>query len=296
MLRELKTFVAVAREGTFTAAGEKIGLTQAAVSAQMQRLEAALGFALFDRTGRSARLNARGREVLERAQELLQLFGGLGSGAAGAQAAVTVELGAIASVQRSVLPQVLADFHRRMPRCRSRVLPGLSMELLDLVDAGEIDMAAVIRPPFPLQGDLRWTTLAHEPFRLLVPRDAKGEDWAELLAGQPFVRYDRASFGGRQVDRFLRAAHLRVREVCELDELDAIVRLVAHGVGVALVPQTASHRRWPAGVRAVDLGRHTFHRDIGLVHRAAQDPASPAGLLAQGLREAYAQAAGAARA
>ena len=287
MLRELRTFVAVAREGTFTAAGEKIGLTQAAVSAQMQRLESELGFALFDRTGRSARLNARGREVLERAQELLALFGGLGSGATGSQAAVTVELGAIASVQRSVLPRVLAAFHRQLPRCRSRVVPGLSMELLDRVDAGEIGMAAVIRPPFALQGDLRWNTLAHEPFRLLVPRSTEGEDWAELLASHPFVRYDRASFGGRQVDRFLRAAQLRVREVCELDELDAIVRLVANGVGAALVPQTASHGRWPAGVRAIDLGRHTFHRDIGLVHRAGLDPDSPAGLLARLLSEAY---------
>ena len=54
MIRELKTFIAVAREGTFAAAGQKIGLTQAAVSAQMQRLEAELGFVLFDRTGRSA--------------------------------------------------------------------------------------------------------------------------------------------------------------------------------------------------------------------------------------------------
>ena len=58
MIRELKTLVAVAREGTFAAAGQKIGLTQAAVSAQMQRLEGELGFELFDRSGRSARLNS----------------------------------------------------------------------------------------------------------------------------------------------------------------------------------------------------------------------------------------------
>jgi DNA-binding transcriptional LysR family regulator len=50
------------------------------------------------------------------------------------------------------------------------------MELLNLVDAGEIDMAAIIRPPFSLQSDLRWTTLAHEAFRLLVPRHVEGDD------------------------------------------------------------------------------------------------------------------------
>jgi DNA-binding transcriptional LysR family regulator len=161
------------------------------------------------------------------------------------------------------------------------------MELLNQVDAGDIAMAAIIRPPFSLHSDLRWSTLAHEPFRLLVPRHVDGNDWSELLSREPFVRYDRASFGGRQVDRFLRAAHLNVQQVCELDELDAIVRLVANGVGVALVPQTATHRRWPAAVRAIDLGPHTFHRDIGLVHRANRSLSEPARLFAQLICSAY---------
>lgn len=287
MIRELKTLMAVAREGTFAAAGEQIGLTQAAVSAQMQRLEADLGFQLFDRTGRSARLNAMGHQTLAQAQELLRLYNELGSSNTGQPATVPVNVGAIASVQRSLLPDALGKFHKQVPGCRTRVVPGLSMELLNLVDAGDIAMAAIIRPPFSLHGDLRWSTLVHEPFRLLVPRHVDGNDWADLLSSQPFVRYDRASFGGRQVDRFLRAAHLNVQQVCELDELDAIVRLVANGVGVALVPQTATHRKWPAAVRAIDLGHHTFHRDIGLVHRASRSLSEPARLLADLIRNAY---------
>ena len=73
MLRELQTLLAVAQHGTFAAAGERIGLTQGAVSAQIQRLEEELGFPLFDRTGRSATLNAAGRETLARAQEIVSL-------------------------------------------------------------------------------------------------------------------------------------------------------------------------------------------------------------------------------
>jgi len=287
MIRELKTLVAVAREGTFSAAGEKIGLTQAAVSAQMQRLEEELGFELFDRTGRSARLNTMGHQTVQQAQELIRLYQNLGSRKVGAPATVFVNLGAIASAQRSLLPEALAKFHKQSPGCRTHVLPGLSMELLNLVDAGEIDMAIVIRPPFSLQSDLQWTTLAREPFRLIVPRNVEGDDWAELLATRPFVRYDRASFGGRQVDRFLRAMHVSVREMCEVDELDAIVRLVAHGLGVALVPQTATHRRWPAAVRVIDLGDQTFHRDIGLVHRSRRTLNEPVRLLAKLIAGAY---------
>lgn len=287
MIKELKTLVAVAREGTFAAAGGKIGLTQAAVSAQMQRLEEELGFALFDRTGRSARLNAAGHQTLAQAQELIRLYDHLGSRALGRPQGVLLHVGAIASVQRSRLPEALTRFHRQCPDARTRVVPGLSMELLNQVDAGDIDMAAIIRPPFALQSDLRWTTLVQEPFRLLVPRGVAGDDWAHLLSTQPFIRYDRASFGGRQVDRFLRAAHIEVQQVCEADELDAIVRLVAGGLGVALLPQLAAQRRWPAAVRAVDLGAHTFHREIGLVHRARRSLGEPARLLAQLVRAAY---------
>ncbi len=287
MIRELKTLLAVAREGTFAAAGDKIGLTQAAVSAQMQRLEEQLGFALFARTGRSARINAVGRRALAQAQEVIRLFDNLGIVPAGEHAAVLLRVGAIASVQKGRLADALTQFHKALPACRTHVVPGVSMRLLDRLDAGEIDLAVMIRPPFALQGDLHWTTLAHEPFRLIVPRRTRGQDWAELLSTLPFVRYERTSFGGRQVERFLHAAQIAVREVSELDELDAIHRLVANGVGVSLVPETGLQGRWPAGIRAVDLGQHTFHRDIGLVLRRDLAPDAPAQVLVRALRTTY---------
>lgn len=75
MILELRTFIAVARHGTFAAAGERIGLTQSAVSSQIKRLEESLGFALFDRTGRSATLNTAGGETLARAEEIVAMTG-----------------------------------------------------------------------------------------------------------------------------------------------------------------------------------------------------------------------------
>ncbi|NML47517.1 LysR family transcriptional regulator [Ramlibacter sp. G-1-2-2] len=290
MIRELKTLIAVAREGTFAAAGDRIGLTQAAVSAQMQRLEAELGFALFDRTGRSARLNARGAEVLEQAQELVRLYGTIGTRAGLAAPAALVTVGAIASVQRSLLPQALARFHREHPDTRTRIVPGVSSALIDAVDAREVEMALVIRPPFALQRELEWTTLAKEPYRLLVPRGVRGSNWRDLLAAHPFLRYDRSSYGGRQVDRFLRAQRIEAQDLCEIDELDALIALVAEGAGVSLVPQTIGSTRWPAGVRAVDLGEHTFLREVGLVHGPQRTLGKPARDLAEVIASAYAPA------
>ncbi|MCB4321987.1 LysR family transcriptional regulator [Alcaligenes sp. 13f] len=281
MIRELKTLLAVSRENSFAAAGAKIGLTQAAISAQMQRLENELGVKLFDRVGRSARLNRVGEEILLQAQEVLKMYENLGTFSTQPEPATLVRTGAIASVQRSLLPKAIAMFHRQLPTSRTHIVPGVSLSLLNAVDAGELDMAAIIRPPFSLHSDLRWTSLAREPFRLLVPSTEQEDDWAELLCSRPFIRYDKTSFGGRQVDRFLRERNLRVKQVCELDELEAITQLVINGVGVALVPQTFTQHRWPNSVRALDLGVATFHRDIGLVHRATNLMSTPAGVFAR---------------
>ena len=269
MIRELKTFVAVAQHGTFAGAGARIGLTQSAVSAQIARLESELGHALFERTGRSARLNAAGREALARAGEILGLYDRMGEhldAPGAAQGTTLLRVGAVASVQTSILPPALAAFRRAQPRCRVRIEPGVSLALLGQVDAGEIDIAVMIRPPFALPAELEWRPLGSEPFVLLAPKKKRGS-WRELLASQPFIRYDHASFGGRQVDRFLRRARIDVNESIELDELQGMVQLVAQGLGVALVPKVLGHAHWPAQVRELVLGEDTFFREIGLVER-----------------------------
>lgn len=268
MIRVLKTFITVARVGTFAGAGDEIGLTQAAVSAQMQRLEAELGFCIFDRTGRNARLTPKGRQLVMQAQELLSLYDTLGSKKRRTNFNKPITLGAIASVQYSMLPEALTLFLRQNPEKRVRVIPGVSMDLVNHVDAGDLDMAIVLRPPFPTLSGLHWTALAHEPFRLIVPGYTKEDDISKILSEYPFIRYDRSSFGGRLVESFLKKNLFSVNDVCELDELEAILKLVCNGVGVALLPQTASWKKWPREVRAIDLGTHTFFRDIGLIQQS----------------------------
>ncbi|WP_315983555.1 LysR family transcriptional regulator [Aliamphritea spongicola] len=68
-LKTLRTLTAIAQQGSFAAAGEKLGLTQAAVSIQVRQLEDELGARLFDRIGRNQVLNPDGRKVLERAEK-----------------------------------------------------------------------------------------------------------------------------------------------------------------------------------------------------------------------------------
>jgi DNA-binding transcriptional LysR family regulator len=274
MLRELKTFVMVARHGTFAAAGQQVGLTQSAVSAQMRVLEQGLGVRLFDRSGRAAVLNAAGRHALPLAEQMLALYGQMARPATLAEWQGELKVGAIASVQTGLLPEALPAFRQAAPRVELKLVPGVSLKLLSQVDAGELDLALLIKPPFDLPKELLQVSLAREPFVLITPLAVAGEDPLQILAEQPFVRYDRSSFGGRQVSQFLREQRLQVHEALELDELDAIVRMVECGLGVSLIPRAGLWLQRSTQLRVIDLGPLTFHRElVALLRRAQQQPA-----------------------
>jgi len=275
MIRELKTFLAVVQYGTFANAGYQIGLTQSAVSAQIQRLEEDLGFQLFDRTGRAAVLNAAGRQTVQLAQELLGVYGRLAQQGDAAEKTGLLRVGAIASVQASFLVPAIRRFRDALPGWRMRVVPGVSLNLLAQVDAAEMDVAIIIKPPFALPAELSWRALLAEPFVLLAPTALAQQSWRSLLKSQPFIRYDRNSYGGRLVERFLKKVRITVNEVVELDELQGIVGLVEQGVGVALVPYAAS-LAMPPGVTVLALGHDTFCREIGLVQRDSRSVQSAA--------------------
>ncbi|MQB45649.1 LysR substrate-binding domain-containing protein [Rhizobium sp. ICMP 5592] len=273
MIPELKTLVAVARFGTFAAAGDRIGLTQAAVSGQMKRLEEKLGVQLFERTGRSARLNAAGLRTLERAKDIIAKFEAIAD-PADEDSGGRLSIGAIASVQSTILARGLVPFRERFPRRHIHIVPGISLHLLDLLDAGELDLAVIIKPSFGIPKDLAWQPLMREPYVLAAPSHMEGDDWLTLLQEQPFIRYERSSFGGRQVDRFLRSLSLTARESVEIDDISAMLALVGQGLGVALLPMTEGNLPLPSSVRVVSLAERTFHREIGILKPQADQPVS----------------------
>ena len=239
MIKEFKTFIAVARDGTFTGAGAQLGLTQSAVSAQIRRLEDYLGVALFDRGARRRAERPRARDAAA-GEELVAMAERMASAGGAGHVSGSLRIGAIASVQQDLLVRALGLFRAQYPDVRVRIVPGVSLSLLGQVDAGEVDLAVLIRPPFALPPELGWQPLLSEPVALAVPAAMPEAPWRELLATQPFIRYDRASFGGRVVDLFLKKHRIRVHEAVELDEIEAIANMVRHGLGVALLPGCAA--------------------------------------------------------
>jgi DNA-binding transcriptional LysR family regulator len=270
MIRELKTFICVARRGTFAAAGREVGLTQSAVSAQIKNLEDTLGVTLFDRTGRAATLNPAGQRAVTLAEQILQLFLRMGSPDSANDFHGALRIGAIATVQTGLLPQTLVALKTRAPFIDANLVPGVSLNLLSQVDAGDLDLAIMIKPPFSLPKELHAEVIIREPFVLITSKGTKGSDPLQILRDNPFIRYDRSSFGGRLVTQYLREQKIHVNQTLELDELDAIVKMVHSGLGVSLVPTAGMWLEHAAEVRVIKLGKDTFYREIVLVAKYLQ--------------------------
>ena len=267
MLRELKTFLTVVRCGTFAAAGKQVGLTQSAVSAQIKNLEDTLGLALFDRTGRTATLNQAGARAVPLAETIIEQFGLMGMPERIEDYRGELRIGAIGTVQSCLMPSILLKLREQAPGIETKLIPGVSLSLLNQVDSGEIDLAITIRPPFQVPKELELELLRSEPFVLITPPGMEAKDPLKMLAEHDFIRYDRSSFGGRLVTQFLRKQRIQPHQVLELDELDAIVKMVESGLGVALIPLAGLWVENPPKVQIIELGERVFHRDLVLISR-----------------------------
>lgn len=265
MIRYLKTFLVAAELGSFSAAGAKLGLTQSAVSIQMKRLEADLGCPLFRRSGKAIQLSDRGSAMLIQIRHLIDMYDALKVQAT-ELVPETISLGAISTVQSSLLPGILRSFKERCPHARINICPGTSAELLAKVDTRELDMAVMIKPHFGIPSDLEWMPLIDDIFVAVAASSVKEsmDEWPSQL---PFIRYDRRSFGGRIVDRFLRRHKILIREGMELDEPNIIVKMVAQGLGWSIIPAALLDLTSVSSIQTAKLPGDPVYRNIGLLIR-----------------------------
>ena len=265
-IRLLKTFAAVAADGSFAAAASRVALTQAAVGQQMRALEAELRRPLFERQGKSVVLNDAGRALVPQVRRLLALYEQMLAPAVAADAmAGTVHLGAVVSAVRPLIQATLA-LKSRHAALDLHVSAAKSIELIERVQSGELDAAIAVREP-GARPELVWTSLYAEPMVLLAPRKLEETDPRAILQQQPFIRFDPSQHTGRLVERTLKKLRARPSEFLELNALESIVELVRSGLGVSIVPLLRD-ARWPGDskLRVIEVPAAP-QRQLALVQR-----------------------------
>ncbi|TFL17600.1 LysR family transcriptional regulator [Jannaschia formosa] len=266
-IRLLRTLVAVAETKTFSAAAARVHVTHAAVSQQMQALEADLGIELFDRSRRTPELTRLGHEIVQKARILIRDYDDLVPSVLG-QGGLSGEIafGALPTSLTGLTPRSMARFKARWPDIGLHIRPGLTFPLISEVERGALDAAIVTRPHAMPKG-LAWRELAEEPLHLIVSQDTEGDDALRLLTTRPFIRFTRAAVVGTLIDNWLTGAGLQVQEAMELGSLEAIASMVHADLGVSIVPRRVVEAWEQAPVRALSLGPSAPSRAIGLIAR-----------------------------
>jgi DNA-binding transcriptional LysR family regulator len=271
-LNHLAIFHAVAQTGSMTQGAERLDISQPAVSKQVQELESALGVHLFDRIGRRVRLSQAGEILADYARRLF----GLAHEAEAAMADVRavgrgrLVVGASTTIGTYLLPGVVAEFWRRYPRVEllveienteqvHRRLVGLEFDVgltEGFVEEEELDAEVFHRDELVVIASPNHKLAANSR----VPLSA--------LQEEPFILREPGS-GTRTVEeRALARLKLPVRVALALGSTEAIKRVVAEGVGLAIVSRLAVHTECPAGTLAVlPVAGLRIERPLHLVRR-----------------------------
>ena len=140
---QLRTFIAIAETGSFTKAAEVVNKTQSAVSMQMKRLEERLERPIFARDGRASKLTDDGQRLLDYARRIVKLNVETIAAFSEAELSGRVRLGVPDDYADRYLPEIMARFSRAYPGVELTVICEPSVDLLERIDANEIDLAIV---------------------------------------------------------------------------------------------------------------------------------------------------------
>ncbi|GAA1336435.1 LysR family transcriptional regulator [Saccharothrix algeriensis] len=274
-LQQLAYFLAVARTRHFTRAAEEVRVAQPSLSQQIRALERELGAELFSR--------ARGNVTLTPAGEaLLPVAGRILSDVDTARLEVAelvglrrgrVRVGATPSLCGSLFADVIKRYHDAHPGIRVSVTEGGSRDLVRALEAGDLDLALVIVSPSDAHRALTVAPVLREELVVASARPL-GVDRLRLtdLEQHPLVMF-RPGYDLRETTlAACRGAGFEPQFAVEGGEMDAVLRFVEVGLGVAIVPSTVLAAR---SLHGTPLAPSTT-RTVGLAHRADVAPTNAA--------------------
>lgn len=245
--KQLESFTAVVRLGSFTKAAEALYLSQPTISTHIRALEEELNTRLIRRTTKSIEVTAEGRKVYEYAVNILQLRDRMTRECAG-NAKRIIHLGASTIPSAYVLPEILPAFGKRHEGTffviHQSDSQGVVNGLTDgLFDVGLIGMACQ-------QEELVCRDFCEDRMVLITPvsdrflqMQAQAVTPVEILLSEPVILREKGSGSKKNVDKFLEKAGIsedQLRVSARINDPEAIKNLVAGGLGVSVVSARAA--------------------------------------------------------
>ncbi len=268
-LRQIQSFLHVARLGSFTRAAERLRVAQPALSQQIRELEAELGIKLFDRTTRRVELTEGGHEFHASAARIVAELEGAVRQAHGLAERTRgrISLAAPPLLAAVVAPRAIADFHQEHPGIQVSVVDARTDQIVEQVRAGQVDCGlGTFRAE---EEGVRATRLARDRLMLFCPRgDAlagrREVDWREL-AGRRLIALTRDSGIRLLTEMGFEAARTALSPAYEVSYVTTALAMVEAGLGVAVLPTYAWAAARAERVEAAPLTNPAMIRDIVMI-------------------------------
>lgn len=251
-IHQLKTFVAVAREGSITRASERLYLSQPAVSAHIKAIEETLGLALFERTARGMSLTDDGRRLLLKAEDILGAHRELVDEAQRIKGSLTgkLRIGGAANSESGPVGKLVLGLSERCPEVDVTIQHGNSLDILDGIRNGSLDAGFYNEPGEP---DADLFTVEVSRFTIYLassPGLVDGTqplDWREL-AEMPWV-YPTcgSSCCGRAAENLFLRYQFRPKRTIGIDRESVTRTLIAGGVGIGMLHAETAMQAQAAG-------------------------------------------------
>ena len=237
--RQLVVFTEVAQQGSMSRAAARLHLTPPAVSMQIKEIEAQVGLSLFDRHGRQATLSTAGEYFLVHAKRLLANLKEADNAMARFK---RLEHGlltiGIVSTAKYFVPQLLARFHKEHPGVEVRLrVAGNREQLVALMQAGEVDLSVMGRPPKEVA--TRAEAFAAHPFVFVCPPQHPllnvGQPPVSALADCAFIVREHGSGTRAAMEAFFAEHRFEPRITMEMSSNETIKQAVMAGMGLSFL-------------------------------------------------------------
>ena len=252
-LRQLEIFVAISRTASVSRAAEDLSLSQSATSTSLSEFEKQFDLQLFDRLGKSLRINETGQQLLPRAVELLDRAKEIESLLQGHVGFGHMKIGATLTVGNYLATILVAKFLQRHPESRIQLQVHNTSTIVEQIANHELDLGLIEgdchHPDIEVQpwvaDELVVFCAPSHPLAKLrdvthnVTREVTQEVTIQQLLQEPWILREKGSGTRETFDRAFHNYHARLNIRLELEHTEAIKRAVESGLGIGCISRLA---------------------------------------------------------
>ncbi len=279
-VKQIRAFTTIARTLSFAEAANILHLSQPTLSLTIKNLEESLGGRLLSRTTRTISLTPEGEALLPITKQLLaqwdnaeeeihQRFS-LKKG--------KIAIAAMPSFAASLLPEGLVNYHKKYPKIKIEVHDVLADSVVDMVRQGRLEIGISFDPGN--NEDLNFKPLFKDRFIAVLPAkhpltDLHEITWKDLLIND-FITLQRPSSVRQMIEETLELNGLALSVAYDAHQLATVGRMVATGLGVAVVPALCEQQMREQGAYCLPVIEPMIERDIGIITRSRTQLSSAA--------------------